>query len=198
MGNNIKYQIGIPENQRDKAVLLFDEAFGEKLSVAIKDSAKRKKIMEKYLNLNYAIAAMDQSELIGMAGFSIHEGSLTSNISYKSLISNLGIVKGNRAALILRMYERKNESEQLVMDGITVNQKYRRMGIRYNLLSELKEYALENDFRNIRLDVIDKNIQAKKLYEKAGFKTIKEEYFPFLGKLLGFSGVYMMIFDLRK
>jgi ribosomal protein S18 acetylase RimI-like enzyme len=50
----------------------------------------------------------------------------------------------------------------------------------------------------VRLDVINTNPKAKKLYENIGYKSIKMVSFPYLEKLLGFSGVTTMILNIDK
>jgi ribosomal protein S18 acetylase RimI-like enzyme len=50
----------------------------------------------------------------------------------------------------------------------------------------------------VRLDVINTNPKAKKLYENIGYKSIKTVNFPYLEKLLGFSGVTTMILNIDK
>lgn len=82
------------------------------------------------------------------------------------------------------------------MDGITVLSGYRGRGIGGVLLDKVKEYALQNGFRSIRLDVIDTNPRAKVLYERNGFKAVKREEFPYLKKVLGFGGSETMTFNI--
>jgi ribosomal protein S18 acetylase RimI-like enzyme len=50
----------------------------------------------------------------------------------------------------------------------------------------------------VRLDVINTNPKAKKLYENIGYKSIKTANFPYLERLLGFSGVTTMILNIDK
>ena len=90
--NEVSYQTGIPEQYRERAAELYDEAFGKKLSLAIKDNTKRLNLLKSTLILKYAIGAFHESELIGLAGFQTSEGSLTSGIGYGDLLSQLGVL----------------------------------------------------------------------------------------------------------
>jgi ribosomal protein S18 acetylase RimI-like enzyme len=56
------------------------------------------------------------------------------------------------------------------------------------LLDEIASYARENDYDRVRLDVIDTNPRARKLYERKGFKAIETQKYPYLRWLLGFGG----------
>jgi len=83
----ITYTIGIPEIYKKKAVLLFEEAFGEKLSVAVRNKNHRIDLFTKCFDLNYGISAIYRSQLVGIAGFSVEKKSLTSKMKYSDFIS---------------------------------------------------------------------------------------------------------------
>ena len=74
------------------------------------------------------------------------------------------------------------------MDGIAVQAGARGQGVGSRLLEEIANYAKEQGFSRVRLDVIDINPKARKLYERKGFKAVKTEYFRYLRWLLGFRG----------
>jgi ribosomal protein S18 acetylase RimI-like enzyme len=178
----------VPEEYREKAVLLFEQAFGEKISVAVNNKEQRLDLFSRSFDLNFAFAAISDGQLVGIAGFSIDGKSLTSKLEYADLIKTLGIVKGNWAVLILSMFKRNANPNQLLMDGISVDENFRGQGIGKKLLNELISFAKESGFKSIRLDVINTNPRAKKLYEKVGFTEIKNDKYPYLKWLLGFSG----------
>ena len=190
----IKYQIGIPEAFRSTATDLYDEAFGKKLSLAIAKTKERKALFIKGFNLKYAIGAFCEDNLVGIAGFHADQMSLSGGITYRDLIFELGFLKGHRAALVFSLYERKPRPGELVMDGIAVRSNVRGMGVGMNLLEQIRQYAHNHDFDCIRLDVIDTNPGAKRLYERFGFKAVRTETFPLLKRFLGFGGVTTMEF----
>ncbi len=185
--SRLSFQRGFSEDSRYTAAQLYDEAFGPKFSVAIKSKQERLAILTSSFVPEYAIVAMHNNELIGIAGFHTVEGSLTGGMTYKELASKLGRIKGTWAALVFSLYERKPAAGELLMDGIAVNSDFRGQGIGGRLLDEITKYASENYYEKIRLDVIDTNPRARKLYEKKGFKPIKTENFFYLRWLLGFG-----------
>ncbi|MEW8663498.1 MAG: GNAT family N-acetyltransferase [Candidatus Thiodiazotropha sp.] len=196
--DEISYQLGIPHELRDDAVTLYDEAFGQKLSVAIADDEKRRAVLSSCFVMEYAISALNKDGLVGLAGLKTGKGSLTGCAGYKELINQLGFIQGNLAALLLSVYEREPKRGELVLDGISVRADYRGRGIGGMLLDKVKEYASENGFCSIRLDVIDVNPRAKVLYERKGFRVVKRERFPYLKKVLGFGGSETMIFNIEE
>lgn len=185
---DISYRVGLPEKYRNSAVDLYDEAFGQKFAVAIPSKEKRILFLKKCFVLDYVIGAVYKDKLIGIAGFQTPEGSLTGGITYSELLSELGVYKGNWAAVIFDLYERKAAAKELIMDGIAVHFEARGKGVGGHLLTEITKYAKEHKFNSVRLDVIDINSKAKALYERMGFKSVKTESYPYLKWLLGFSG----------
>ena len=188
----IDYRLGLNRDQLEAAAELYDEAFGKKFAVAIKSRQDRLKLYESTFNGKFALSASVEAKLVGLAGFHTTGGSLTGGITPSVLLTRLGFFRGLRATLIFSLYERKPTPGQLLMDGIAVRSDYRGHGIGSQLLQELQDYARRNGFANIRLDVIDTNPGARRLYERLGFVAVRTERFPFLRWLLGFGGSTMM------
>ncbi len=82
------------------------------------------------------------------------------------------------------------------MDGIVVDPAYRGKGIGTRLFSSLIEFGNTEKYSTIRLDVIDTNPGARKLYERLGFYEEKTERFEFLRGLLGFGASTTMSYRL--
>lgn len=185
--NKIRYRIGLPERFRAGAAALYDEAFGEKFALAVRCDEDRRRLLHECLMPDYAIVALAENRLIGIAGVHTPEGSLTGGVGYGRLISLLGFVRGNWAALVFSLYERTPAPGELVMDGVAVHAEARGQGVGGRLLDEVAEYAAARGFGRVRLDVIDTNPKARKLYELKGFRATKTERFPWLRWLLKFG-----------
>lgn len=191
--DQVIYKVGIPESFREAAVELFDEAFAKKISLAIPDDEKRFQLLSSCMMLDYVIGAFSEGRLIGIAGFHTQAGALTGGkVSLSDLISLLGFLDGIKAALILSVYHRRPKPKELLMDGICVHCSARGKGVGSGLLGEIQSYAVQQGFARIRLDVVDTNPGAKKLYERMGFEVVKSESFPWLEKYLGFGGASTM------
>lgn len=83
-----------------------------------------------------------------------------------------------------------------MMDGITVHREMRGLGIGTRLLDEIKRYARENGYSSVRLDVIDTNPGARRLYEREGFVATKTEHFGYLRRILGFGAATTMVYKI--
>ncbi len=195
MQTTVVFQCGIAEAYRKQATELYEEAFGKKFAVAIPDVASLIPLLEESLQLAFAIGAIDNNQLVGIAGFQTHEGSLTGGITPRLLYKHLGLLGTMRALSVLSMYARKPREHELVMDGIAVQSVARGQGIGTGLLHSLKEYAKQRGIANIRLDVIDTNLSAKRLYEREGFEGENTREFEFLRGLLGFGASTTMIYE---
>lgn len=188
--------LGIPPEQREHTAQLYDIAFGEKLALAIPNTNERVQLLSKAMQLEYAIGAFDGAKLVGIAGFSTAQGALTGGVDYRGLLSELGWIKGNRAAVVFSLYERKAQDGELLMDGIVVDPEYRGKGIGTRLFSRLMSFAESQRYSAIRLDVIDTNPGARRLYERLGFCEEKTEQFEFLRGMLGFGASTTMTLKL--
>lgn len=197
MTGSIRYLLGVPESLRVEAARLYDEAFGQKFSVAIRNPQKRRAVLAESFLLAYAVAAISKGRLAGLAGFHTKRGALTSGMSVELLQGQLGTLGGLRAAIIFSIYARQPEASELLLDGIAVSRDMRGKGIGTHLLNDLKQYARKNGFRTIRLDVIDTNPAARRLYERQGFVPTRTERFGYLRWLLGFGAATTMIFNVE-
>lgn len=177
---------------------LYEEAFGAKFCRAIPDKTSRMLVLSKSFVPEYSFVAYCDGRIVGLSGFNISAGSLTGGIAAKGLIKSLGFFAGLWACIVFSLFGREPEKGELVMDGIAVVSECRRQGIGSLLLDHVIGYAKTNGFDSVRLDVIDSNPRARKLYESKGFVAVKTEYFPYLKWLIGFSGATTMKLDLRN
>ena len=79
-----------------------------------------------------------------------------------------------------------------MMDGIVVDPQMRGNGIGTRLLSEITTFATSDEHATIRLDVIDTNPAARRLYER------KTEHFGYLRWLLGFGASTKLVRDVTS
>ncbi len=196
MSDEIRVQRGFPDEYRPKAAELYDAAFGAKLSAAMPDPVSRKAVLEEGLNPRFSLAALSGGEMVGIAGFRTESGSLTGGISYGLLRARLGFLGAIRAVPLLVLLERKQTPGELLMDGIGVSPRMRGRGIGTRLLRGLLEYAAEEGYLSVRLDVIDTNRGARRLYERVGFVPVRVQRFGYLKRLLGFGAATRMEYRL--
>jgi ribosomal protein S18 acetylase RimI-like enzyme len=83
----------------------------------------------------------------------------------------------------------------LLLDGIFVAEDTRGMGVGTQLLTAIKDFAVIEEYKEIRLDVINTNPRAKALYEREGFAPVGEVKAGMLSGVLGFSKATTMVFS---
>lgn len=197
MTQEINISRGFPEELRSQAASLFDTAFGPKLSVAIPNPELRLRVIHDSLDPSYAFVATFEGRIIGIAGFKTPAGALTSGMSPRLLRAKLGGWSSLRAVTVLALFQRALRPNQLLMDGLCVSPAARGSGTGTKLLNRIKHFAAEEGYRTVRLDVIDTNHAARRLYERQGFVATSTSRFGYLRWLLGFSAATTLEYRLN-
>ena len=183
------------DNKMDVA-RLYDQAFGHKLAGAIADENARRQILANSFIPSYSFSATCEEKLVGIVGFQTTIKGFTQGISLREVFKTLGLLKGLKACLVFSLFEYQVAHEELVIEGIAVDDDCRGRGIGTQLIEKVLSFAAENHYQCVKLDVIDGNEGAKKLYEQMGFIATKHETFPYLKWLLGFSGATTMTYKI--
>lgn len=194
MSRELAITHGFTEAERKDVAALYDAAFGSKIGIAIPDDSKRLMVLAQAFDPSHCFVARHVGDVVGIAGFKTENGALTSAISFKLLHKWLGLLGAVRAAVILTLFERKQRPGELLMDGISVAPSARGCGIGGMLIEHLKQFSTEAGYRSIRLDVIDTNDAARRLYERLGFVATRTSRFAYLRWLLGFSAATTMLY----
>jgi len=188
---------GLPDEQRQAAVSIFEEAFGTKMHMAIPDRDKRMAFMKRVYAASHVVVAVRGDDLLGMAGLSARDGAYRGGLldvpwdprAHRDL---LGLRGSTRAVLGLRMAEHKPAPGELYVDGIAVAPEARGLGIGTRLLDEIAGIAREAGMRWVRLDVINTNPRAQALYERVGYKVTKVQSFRYMERWMGLVGMVSM------
>lgn len=188
---------GLPQGLRDAGAVLFDEAFGSKLSMALPDHDKRLAFLARTFSASHIVVALRGDELVGMVGLSASEGRFRGglmDISWDPRRASdlLGVVGAIRAVVGLLAVAHKPERGELRVDGIAVSPEARGMGIGTRLLEEVATIAREDGFRWVRLDVVDVNPRAQALYERVGYRVTEVQSFRYMRRLVGYGGMTSM------
>jgi len=194
--SNTRTDVGIASQDRQRAAEIYEEAFGAKLGIAIGEKNHRVALLCQGFQLSCAISAYEGDYLVGLAGFCTKNHALTSGITYRSILKEVGFFKGQRAAIIFGLFERKAKDDELLMDGIAVSSEHRGQGVGTALFEALVAYAKANHYQRIRLDVIDTNPDARRLYDRLGFSAERTNTFEVLRPLLGFGAATTMVYQL--
>ncbi|MEP3347338.1 MAG: GNAT family N-acetyltransferase [Litoreibacter sp.] len=160
---------GFENAQREQVAALFWAAFSGKLTSVLGPEPKALKFISNVLQPRFALCAVENDQLLGVAGFKTPEGGLVGG-ELSDLTPIYGGFGGLWRGLILDKLEREIVEGQLLMDGIFVAEAARGKGVGTALLEAITRIAVEDGYSEIRLDVIDRNPRARALYKRRGFE----------------------------
>ncbi|MCX7858824.1 MAG: GNAT family N-acetyltransferase [Chloroflexus sp.] len=187
----IDIHFGMPDECRKPAIALYYEAFERKFC-RLMSLEEALTILPNLLNSEQAIIAIRDGKLVGFAGIQ-HGNKPLFAIRLQPFIECLGIFRGAFVFFVLMLSRRPYKDGELLMDGICVDKNLRGQGIGSLLLEAIFDFAKQNNYKTIRLDVVDTNPSARKLYERMGFEPISSYHYPFTKRLMGFSAATTMI-----
>ncbi|WP_208354265.1 GNAT family N-acetyltransferase [Pseudaestuariivita rosea] len=183
---------GLQADQTEDAIRFFWQAFSEKLRVPMGPSSKAHEFLRRAINPDHAICAVDQnSQLLGIAGFKSDDGAFIDG-TLQDVISLYGPLSGLWRGFLLDFLRRDCEQNVFLMDGIFVDDQKRGQGVGRQLLNAIADLARETGCDVVRLDVIDTNTAARRLYERFGFIAVEDYSTGILRHVFGYSGATRM------
>jgi ribosomal protein S18 acetylase RimI-like enzyme len=198
MGSDaIAIERGLPDHLRSAGVSLFDDAFGDKMRMAIPDRSRRLAYMDRVYRGDHVVVAVRAGELLGMMALASAAGAYRGGLidvpwDPRPFRDLLGLRGAMRATLGLRLAQHRPASDELYVDGVAVAAAARGQGIGSKLLAEAMSIAQEGGWRWLRLDVIDTNPRAQALYERLGYRVTKVERMGPLRRWTGFGAIISM------
>ncbi|MEL7526261.1 MAG: GNAT family N-acetyltransferase [Pseudomonadota bacterium] len=189
---DFRVQPGFPDGQRPAAAMLFWSAFRGKLEKIMAPETRALAFLEDALDPAFALSAVSrEGALLGLAGFKTNDGAFVAG-TLARMTEVYGLFGGLWRATLLDLLEREPEPGSLLMDGIFVSEAARGKGVGTALLQAIFRKAAEDGLNRVRLDVIDRNVRARSLYERVGFRAVSEEHTGVLKHVFGFSSATRM------
>ncbi|WP_421726278.1 GNAT family N-acetyltransferase [Bauldia sp.] len=158
---------GIPTGQEATAARLYCDAFAAKLSPFLGPPERAARALAPSLATDRAIVAVRGGAVIGIAGFKVGGRGLFEP-TVRQMIRAYGW-SGPLRLLALAVLDRREAPDSLLMDGIAVDAAARGLGIGTRLLAAIQDHARALGRTSVRLDVIDTNPAARRLYDRFGF-----------------------------
>ncbi|WP_377509101.1 GNAT family N-acetyltransferase [Octadecabacter sp. R77987] len=184
---------GFPERDRARIAALYWEAFGQKLGRVMGPRDRALQFFEGVLDPAHAICAHDDSGgLLGVAGFKTHTGALVGG-GMRDMAHVYGWFGSLWRIALLALLERDTENDRFLMDGIFVAPAARGQGVGTALLDAIADKARTRGHGEVRLDVIDTNPRARRLYERQGFVAINTQQLGVLRHVFRFKCATTMV-----
>lgn len=165
MGDKLQFVFG----DRHKAELLISTClFADRFFVAYTDSTAVGIAGLEYGNKNYIEIDKRAVKILGLESFRLLFWEL------------MGIFEGLAPG-------------EVHVQALAVSAQARGKGVGHSLLDAVIRAAKSNGYSYVRLEVIDTNTRAKRLYERIGFKESKTRVIPYpFRRLTGFGSVIEM------
>lgn len=184
----MKVLAGLRLSQRRAAATIYAQAFGHYFATSSLAQSHLPDILCDSFDLGMAIAAADpDGRLLGLVGLQFG-GKHFVNITCRDLRRRFGHARGFVVWLKLAYLKRAAAPGELLLDGIAVADGARGRGVGTALLGGVERFATVKGFGSIRLDVVDTNEGARRLYERSGFVARRTVKLPaWLSKRVGFT-----------
>lgn len=180
----------LPEEFREAATSLYLDAFYAKVEPILGSGARAHRFLLPHLRADRLIAAIGDNNLLGIAG--LHYGGFGAfEPRLSAFLREFGISALWRIPLALVM-KRAEVDGVLLMDGLSVSPAARGRGIGTRLLDAVVDRARQMRLAKVRLDVVDTNPDARRLYERLGFVPDGSVELGFLSRCFPFRSATRM------
>jgi ribosomal protein S18 acetylase RimI-like enzyme len=194
--DQIEIHLGLPERYRRQAAELFYEAFREKFQPLMTSSEHGVTILAKGLVPEMMIVALAGQQIVGAAGLYYHK-KVFCNPGLSSFVEEFGWLSGFFRFVMFLLFIVGGDHD-LTIDAIAVTASMRGKGVGTQLLEVVFDFARQNGFKSVSLEVVDTNPAARRLYERLGFVPTKTRKYPYLRNLMGFSTATMMVKEINE
>jgi ribosomal protein S18 acetylase RimI-like enzyme len=139
------------------------------------------------------IAAANEGEVVGLALCQGHHGFLPNMVDWRVLSGHLPLAAAIRAWIIsLYLYKASCADGELYLQSLAVAGSWQRRGVGGALVTHVCEEAHRHGYRKVTLNVVDRNVGARRLYERLGFAWVHTTRTGFLKPFVGFDAMDRM------
>ncbi len=189
----IQIQLFLAENHKADAARILYDAFQRKLFPLLHNPEKIQNLVARGMNPAYVVSAISGDTLLGVAGLD-YRGKRFCSPTVKSCINQLGFWKGLPGWIVLNLFTKGTcPATDLRISVLAVESRLRGQGIGTRLIQSVLEFAKTNGFLAVRLEVVDTNPSALRLYERMSFRAIRTIHLGIFKNWLGFSAETEMI-----
>ena len=196
LDSHIEIKLGIPEELRHQAAIICYEGFRSQIERLIGSQQKGIALLEHSLDTELGLTAQIQGKLVGFVGLQ-YENRPFFQSERSHCIREFGLLRG---LLIFLLFNNPSPTkilpDEMLIAVIVVDASMRGKGVGTLLMQAAFEVAQQNQCRAVVLDVIDTNPDARRLYERLGFKPVRTIKYGYLRSLIGSSANTTMRKDL--
>jgi ribosomal protein S18 acetylase RimI-like enzyme len=193
----IKIIEGLPEHLYHQTAEIIYEAFGRKINCIIRPKDKAILILERSINPELGFFAISKGKVIGFLGIHYLNNEFL-KMNFSNINKEFNFLKSFFIWFLFRIDSPNLKKEEIRINYLAVEKSIRGSGIGTKLTKKFLDYAKKQGFKTARLEVVNTNPRAKKLYEKIGFSVKKIKKYYFLTRRAGFSEEAIMEIKLQN
>lgn len=195
--NEIEIRRGLHVDQRRQAAEILYDAFQDKFQPIMRSRKRGIAVLAHDLNENQVLSAFRLGRLVGVAGLNEPGGRQFMDFRFATFVQEFGLLRGLVKLILFAPLAQHADAGELLLEAIAVEAGARGLGVGTALLNSVSELAVNKGYHSVRLEVIDSNEGARRLYERTGFDITESHRYPYLGRIFGVSGSYTMIKELK-
>ncbi len=196
MENEIEIITDLPVHLRKQVVEIAYDAFAPKmhhLELFTDSEEQVRRVCENGLDFAAALYAVQRGSVVGVTGLHYADRQFT-RLKWAALRAEFGWLGGVFRKLVAYIGEPSRVKEgELKIDAIAVHRAARGQGIGTLMMNAVFDYAAEHGFDVVKLEVIDTNPQARRLYERLGFEAVRTQNYGFITRRAGFTASTLMV-----
>ena len=194
---SIQIQFGVPNNQRVTAATIFYESFQDKFGRVFGDRRKATQLLSRIIREDRILVALNDGQVVGFAGLH-YQGKNFLECKFTEVARIYGLTAVRVMIYFLIAVLNELQPNQLHLEVLAVREHHRSKGIGTILLRSTIDFAQHKGFSQIQLEVVNTNPLAAKLYERIGFKKVKDRKIPYPFNILtGFNTITEMHYNLK-
>ncbi len=192
IGSQVEIRRGLPDEYRRQAAEVLYDGFRQKFDVIFGSEAHGVAVLEKDLVSDYLLVALYQGGLVGVTGMEYRRGRYLRPRA-STFMAEYGPLRGLFMVAVSPIFFTPRGKGELHLGPIAVRADLRGQGIGTRMLEESFELARNEGLHAARLEVVDTNPGAQRLYERMGFVPVKVKHYPFIRNRMGMSAATTMI-----
>ena len=168
--NEVRILHSLEEQHVHSAIAIFYEAFAEKFHIGFSNAEQVYRLFHDSLNRDNCIVALQGHELLGILTYQTTQVEFF-HLRVGALLGRFWPWRALRMALNLVLLDESAKPNEFIVSSISVSEQSRGLGVGTRLMNAAEELARESGKNLMSLGVVGQNKDARRLYERLGYRV---------------------------